>query len=123
MPRASPKPCAHAGCGALVFDGSGWCDKHRKYRPGKFSDRHRASRQQRGYGAQWERVRKQVMQRDKGLCQVCMDTGRITAAVAVDHIQPKAEGGTDDLENLQAICAECHAAKTAAEGRRGVGQK
>jgi 5-methylcytosine-specific restriction protein A len=33
----------------------------------------------------------------------------------VDHITPKAKDGTDDPENLQAICIECHKAKTKAE--------
>jgi 5-methylcytosine-specific restriction protein A len=31
----------------------------------------------------------------------------------VDHITPKANGGTDNAENLEAICEPCHKAKTA----------
>lgn len=39
-------------------------------------------------------------------------------ATEVDHITPKAKGGTDDADNLQAINAECHKRKTAEdEGR------
>ena len=60
------------------------------------------------------------MQRDMGVCQPCTKLGQLTVAYAVDHIKPKAEGGTDDLANLQAICRACHAAKTASEARRGV---
>lgn len=30
----------------------------------------------------------------------------------VDHVIPKAQGGADRLDNLQALCAPCHAAKT-----------
>ena len=33
----------------------------------------------------------------------------------VDHIIPLAKGGTDELRNLQAINAECHRRKTAAD--------
>ena len=48
-------------------------------------------------------------------------------AVAVDHIVPKAEGGTDADENLQAICKACHKLKTENESKRardrGRGQK
>lgn len=48
-------------------------------------------------------------------------------AVAVDHIVPKAEGGNDDPENLQAICKRCHKLKTEMESKRaragGGGQK
>ncbi|WP_425610863.1 HNH endonuclease [Xanthomonas albilineans] len=35
------------------------------------------------------------MQRDQGLCQPCKQSGRLTPAVAVDHIVPKSQGGTD----------------------------
>ncbi|MFW1676442.1 HNH endonuclease [Pontibacter sp. JAM-7] len=58
------------------------------------------------------------MERDNGLCQPCLQSNRITAAVAVDHIIPKAQGGTDADTNLQAICKTCHDAKTADESRR-----
>lgn len=72
----------------------------------------RTSRQSRGYGAAWDRLRKRILTRDKHLCQPCLDRGRVTAASQVDHILPKAKGGTDDPENLQAICGPCHQTKT-----------
>ena len=123
MARAAPKPCAHAGCAALVFDGSGWCDKHRKQGSGKFADRLRGSRHERGYGTAWEKLRKQILSRDKGLCQVCLEVGRYSPARTVDHIKPKALGGTDDPINLRAICDACHKRKTASEGAAGGGRK
>jgi 5-methylcytosine-specific restriction protein A len=47
-----------------------------------------------------------------------MAGGRPTPATQVDHIRPKAKGGTDEPANLQSICDECHKAKTLAdEGR------
>lgn len=59
------------------------------------------------------------MARDCGLCQVCMRKGLVTLATQVDHIKPKAKGGTDDEANCQAICTPCHAAKTLTdEGKR-----
>jgi 5-methylcytosine-specific restriction protein A len=33
----------------------------------------------------------------------------------VDHIKPKANGGTDDETNLQSICEACHKEKTRKE--------
>lgn len=84
-------------------------------------DKGRESRQARGYGSAWERLRKQVMQRDAGLCQPCIRLGHTSPAHAVDHVIPKAEGGTDDERNLQAICKPCHAAKTAEESKRAKG--
>ena len=68
------------------------------------------SRHERGYGKEWSRLRIQVMQRDRGLCQCdqCKQANRLTAAHEVDHIKPKAQGGTDDLSNLRAVNRECH---------------
>lgn len=73
-------------------------------------------------GAEWEALRREVMERDKGLCQPCARQGRAGAASAVDHITPQWEGGDDRPANLQAICRTCHAEKTAQEARRRFGQ-
>lgn len=70
-------------------------------------------------GRPWRRKRDAVMARDLYLCQPCRAAGRIRQAEEVDHVVPQAEGGTDGLENLQAICRECHGAKTKAEAARG----
>jgi 5-methylcytosine-specific restriction protein A len=72
------------------------------------------SRQQRGYDAAWDRLRLVVMQRDRYCCQVCWNKTppRFTPAAAVDHLIPKAKGGTNALENLRAICRACHLVKT-----------
>jgi len=66
-------------------------------------------------------LRQAALSRDAYLCQPCANADRITTATQVDHIKPKAEGGTDDLDNLQAICADCHADKTAAESAKARG--
>ena len=73
----------------------------------------KGSRHERGYGSAWDRVRLQALKRDNYLCQPCLKQGRVTVAKAVDHITPKAKGGTDDMDNLQAICDPCHIEKTA----------
>jgi 5-methylcytosine-specific restriction protein A len=81
------------------------------------------SRHKRGYGAAWDRLRKQIMQRDCGLCQPCKRAGKYTPAAAVDHITSKAKAANlkwsqdrvDDPANLQAICGPCHDAKTVEE--------
>ncbi|WP_272575920.1 HNH endonuclease, partial [Providencia sp. PROV273] len=41
--------------------------------------------------------------------------GRAVEAKTVDHIKPKAHGGTDDDSNLQSLCWPCHKRKTARE--------
>ena len=75
----------------------------------------RRSRHERGYGARWDKLRKLAMDRDDWLCQPCQREGRATPATECDHITPKSQGGTDHLGNLQAICTDCHNAKTAQE--------
>lgn len=49
------------------------------------------------------------------LCRECLRQGRITEAVTPDHITPLSKGGTDTDDNVQSLCAGCHAAKTAAD--------
>jgi len=68
-------------------------------------------------------MRHAAMTRDGWLCQPCLRGGRATPARECDHITPKAEGGTDALENLQAICTPCHEAKSKAERARANGHK
>jgi len=77
----------------------------------------RRSRHERGYGAAWDKLRRRVLIRDKHLCQPCLRLQRVTPAREVDHITPKAQGGTDDESNLQSICPTCHAEKSSTEGQ------
>jgi len=115
MPVSPPRPCTV--CRALVSDGTGRCEQH-KFRLNTFADRRRGSRHERGYGAEWEKKRERVMERDGGLCQTCHRAGYIVQASAVDHIVPRFEGGSEDDDNLEAICKTCHDAKTARENKR-----
>lgn len=118
MPTAAPKPCTHPGCGALVRDGSSRCAAHPH--AGRFADKRRGSRHQRDYGSAWVKRRARILERDAGLCQPCLREGVTTPGCnEVDHVIPRAEGGTEDDGNLQAICRPCHQAKTAAEAARG----
>ena len=73
-----------------------------------------ASRQSRGYGAEWDRLRVVVLKRDCGICMCarCKADGVVRVAHEVDHVIPKSKGGTDDLANLQAINRDCHQRKT-----------
>lgn len=83
----------------------------------------RESRHARGYGSKWVKARARILARDDYLCQPCWRDGRPTPATEVDHIKPKARGGTDDDDNLQAICHDCHTRKTEAEAAEAQGRK
>lgn len=75
------------------------------------------SRHERGYGSAWDKIRPAILQRDMFLCQECKRQGRLTPAKDVDHKIPKAQGGTDNPDNLQSLCRPCHKAKTRDENR------
>lgn len=76
---------------------------------------HDKTASERGYGNDWRKLRQEILLRDKGLCQECRRRGRLTKATHVDHIKPKADGGTDDPVNLQSLCKTCHEVKTIRE--------
>lgn len=69
----------------------------------------------RGYGADWRRVRAQVLSGEP-LCRLCAEAGRVTAATDVDHIEPF-QGLADPrrlaVANLRPLCRPCHMARTA----------
>lgn len=70
----------------------------------------RSTRQARGYGAEWQRTRLAILERDCYLCQCpeCQAKGRVREAQEVDHIVPIAFGGTDEPSNLRAVNKQCH---------------
>lgn len=71
----------------------------------------------RGYGWAWTKTRVAVLKRDRRRCCECG-----APATDVHHRVARVNGGTDDLENLISLCAECHhkvTARQAATARRG----
>ncbi len=120
MPRRPMRPCKHRGCNELVPGGRSYCSTHEKDDSNWKPDAVRGNRHERGYGANWERLRAFVLLRDGGICRCaeCQRLGRVRMAHEVDHVIPKARGGTDDPENLSAINRDCHKAKTARERLR-----
>jgi 5-methylcytosine-specific restriction protein A len=84
------------------------------------------SRHARGYGNDWDKLRKQILERDHYLCQCDNCKGgvkRTTPATEVDHITSKAQAKLlrwtkaqiDSPDNLQAINFECHKKKSLEE--------
>lgn len=115
MARRPSSPCRAKLCRSLTRERHGYCEAHEHLARGWQRHQQGKSSSQRGYGSQWRKLRMLVMERDKWLCQPCLQQGRPTPAYAVDHIVNKAEGGTDSPSNLQAICRPCHQAKTQQE--------
>lgn len=69
----------------------------------------RPSARARGYDSAWARIRAEHLR----LQPTCCSCGRPGAHV--DHIQPRAQGGSDEHANLQTLCASCHSRKTATQ--------
>jgi 5-methylcytosine-specific restriction protein A len=104
MPLAAPRPCAHAGCSALVPHGRARCQAHERER-----ERRRGSAAQRGYGARWRAYRLRFLAAAP-LCQICARAGRTEAATVVDHVTPHKgdEALFWDPKNHRPLCKRCH---------------
>ena len=88
----------HLAAGLLPFMGGSWRSK--PLPPG------------------WAKTRLRILRRDDWRCYRC---GRRNAN-EVDHVIPAALGGSDEDDNLAAICVRCHRIKTA-EDRAAVRAK
>lgn len=62
-------------------------------------------------GAAWEATRLRVLNRDGWICLLSCGKPLEGADATVDHITPKAAGGTDDESNLIAACRTCNGRK------------
>ncbi|MBI6550225.1 HNH endonuclease [Xenorhabdus lircayensis] len=113
MPPRIPRACRKQGCPRTTTDRSGYCTDH--LHTGWQNHQQGKSRHERGYGSKWDKIRQRILKRDRHLCQQCLSHERVTQATMVDHIIPKAHGGTDADSNLSAICYGCHKLKTAHE--------
>jgi 5-methylcytosine-specific restriction protein A len=127
MPTASLTPCRTPGCPSLIAQGLRFCAVCQPTRNGQAGHgwaRYNAGRSaaSRGYGSSWRRVRQQKLAASP-LCEPCETKGFITRAIEVDHIVPRAEGGTDEFENLRSICHQCHTDKTAIDALRGIARR
>ena len=63
-------------------------------------------------GRTLQRLRTRIMQ-DQPLCRMCEEKGFVTPGAEMDHIQPLFKGGSNDDDNLQMLCIECHRRKSA----------
>ena len=57
-----------------------------------------------------ESVKKKVASDQKWNCNNCKLI--LDATYEIDHVKPLYQGGTNDIENLQALCRNCHGNKT-----------
>ncbi len=104
MPYRPARPCAHPRCPKLVTVGNR-CPAH------QLPPSPRPNRHERGYGNDWARLSRLVLERDSYTCQYCG-----APATTADHVIPKVKGGRDELGNLVAACVSCNSRKGARLG-------
>ena len=73
---------------------------------------------------QWQKVRDLCIRKAGGLCERCAKDGIVKAAVVAHHKKPINSSNINDpsitlnLDNLQALCWDCHAAVHHPTGKR-----
>jgi 5-methylcytosine-specific restriction protein A len=117
MPLRPGKACRQINCPNVAKNNEhqGYCEAHKDKAGWNLNAKTKGSDTARGYGWDWRKLRLISLKRDSYLCQSCIKQGIATAANQVDHIKPKAQGGTNALSNLQSLCEPCHRTKTAKE--------
>lgn len=97
-------------CGRLTASGSRCEECQAALMRRMQQQRNRPSATRRGYGSKWQATRLAVLERDGWTCQRC-GKHLIGADATVDHVIPKARGGTDDPANLAAMCRSHNSSK------------
>lgn len=59
-----------------------------------------------------ERKKHKVFFRDNYTCRACGFFDTYGFGLVLDHITAHADGGTDDIENLQCLCSTCNLIKS-----------
>ncbi len=107
MPYKPKRPCSHLGCPRLT-EGR-YCEEHAKEAARIYERHQRDPGTSRRYGSSWKKVRKKFLA-EHPFCELCRRQGRLTQATVAHHITATRYGGTDDDENLMALCQRCHSA-------------
>src|ERR1017187_2809577 len=92
--------CHYAGCKQLSTES--YCPEHKTLHDTERKSLIQGGYSGKAYGYEWAKTSKRIRKREP-VCRVC----KVRAATAVDHIRPKAQGGTDNEINLQPICDGC----------------
>ncbi len=115
MPYKPKKPCAYPGCPRLTHDR--YCVEHTKLTARTYERYQRDPMTKKRYGAAWRKIRRKYLE-EHPTCELCRREERVTPAKIVHHIKPLSEGGSNDEENLMALCKSCHSHLHAKQGDR-----
>lgn len=96
------RPCLDCGTPASASR-CPTCAGNRATRISRERESNRPSREARGYDYTWRQIRLAILDRDGWACYRC-GKQLVDADATVDHLLPKAKGGTDHPSNLAACC-------------------
>ena len=113
MPFKPQKPCAQPGCPALTRER--YCGAHKRADMNRYNHHQREPETAKRYDGCWKKIRAAFLAAHP-LCEMCEADGRLTPATIVHHKRKLSEGGTNDSDNLQSLCAECHSRLHAGRG-------
>lgn len=60
------------------------------------------------YPENWNEIRAEIIKRDRYTCYRCEMKAERMGDLSVHHIIPRAEGGSENQENLITLCHPCH---------------
>lgn len=113
MPYKAKKPCACQGCRELTSNR--YCDTHAKQEAKRYNHYSRDRETNKRYGRTWKQIRAAFLSANP-LCVMCHSDGRYTPAVLAHHKVKLSDGGTNDWNNMVALCQECHSRLHAGQG-------
>lgn len=105
-----PYRCANKRCPNKVAAPGKRCPACRKTQ-WEQQDAARGTSTERGYDKTWRRIRTMFLAQHP-ICAAHERNGRIVPATEVHHKIALADGGTNEDENLEALCHRCHSAET-----------
>jgi 5-methylcytosine-specific restriction protein A len=129
MPRAG-HICGTLDCTRIVAHGTRYCDDHAQPRYQQQRTERTESARRTGTRRFNQHIRPAVLRRDGYICQlniegVCVSRGEPLPAdqLEADHIIECAHGGSDDLDNLRAVCRPCHRRRTATDAGKSAAEQ
>jgi 5-methylcytosine-specific restriction protein A len=105
MPYKAKKPCAFRGCRELTS--KHYCEKHAKLEVKRYNHQDRDPDSNKRYGRAWKKIKNAFLSANP-LCVICKAEGRLIPATVAHHKVKVTEGGTNDWDNMEALCNECH---------------
>lgn len=115
MPRKPMHPCSVPGCPNLTY--GRFCEKHTKEDNRNYETYQRDKDVKVKYGRNWKLIRDKYMETHP-FCERCFKNGVLVKAEHVHHKVPLNDGGSNEVENLEALCKPCHSKEHALHGDR-----